>query len=351
VATFTNLADNTAETISLKFTSGSLTQATSNSIVVSPAAASKLVVTTQPSATATAGVALATQPVVKEEDQFGNVITSDSTNTVTAARGSHGTGALQGSSLTVTLVNGVASFSGLYYTNAETMNIAFTTTAGSFTATSNDVVVSPAATSKFNISAPASVKPGVAFTVTVTAQDTYGNTTPAYRGTVHFTCTDPKAVLPHDYTFTSVDNGVHSFTSGVTLKKQGTQTITVTDNAKKAITGSVTVNVSKTSQVAMAGSGLRGAGAAAEVGALAPSGSGVGMAIVGTAGGTAAPAGGSSGTATAPIGSAPGVVVPGEGSDTGAGAAATADVGLAALDAVLAAWDPLDGSGVEDDLA
>jgi hypothetical protein len=351
VATFTNLADNTAETITLKFTSGSLTPATSSSIAVSAAAASKLVVTAQPSATETAGLALATQPVVKEEDQFGNVITSDSTNTVTAARGSHGTGALQGSSLTVTLVNGVASFSGLYYTNAETMNIAFTTTAGSFTATSNDVAVSPAATSKFNISAPASVKPGVAFTVTVTAQDTYGNTTPAYRGTVHFTCTDPRAVLPSDYTFTSVDNGAHSFTSDVMLKKLGTQTITVWDKANKSITGSVNVNVSNTSQVAMAGSGLTGAGAAAGVGALPASGWGVGMAIVGTAGGTAAPAGGSSGTATAPIGSAPGVVVPGEGCDTGTGEAAAADIGLAALDAVLAAWDPLDGSGAEDDLA
>jgi hypothetical protein len=97
--------------------------------------------------------------------------------------------------------------------------------------------------------------------------------------------------------------------------------------------------------------GLAGVGATAGVSALAASASGVGMAIVGTAGGTAAPAGGSSGTATAPIGSAPGVVVPGEGSDTGTGEAATADIGLAALDAVLGAWDPLDGSGVEDDLA
>ena len=49
--------------------------ATSNTVVVSPAAASQLVITQQPSATATAGVAFATQPVVKEEDAFGNVIT------------------------------------------------------------------------------------------------------------------------------------------------------------------------------------------------------------------------------------------------------------------------------------
>ena len=63
-----------------------MTSATSNNVVVSPAAASQLVITQQPSATATAGVAFATQPVVEEEDPFGNVITSDSTHTVTAAR-------------------------------------------------------------------------------------------------------------------------------------------------------------------------------------------------------------------------------------------------------------------------
>ena len=55
VATFSNLADNKAESLSLQFTSGSLTQATSTNTVVSPAAASRFVIHTQPSATATAG--------------------------------------------------------------------------------------------------------------------------------------------------------------------------------------------------------------------------------------------------------------------------------------------------------
>ena len=45
----------------------------------------------------------------------------------------------------MTLANGVATFSGLSYNKAETMNIAFTTNAGGVTsATSNIVVVSPA---------------------------------------------------------------------------------------------------------------------------------------------------------------------------------------------------------------
>ena len=96
-------------------------------------------------------MAFATQPKVSEEDQYGNVVTSDSTHTVTAARGSLGTASLQGTTLTVTLAGGVATFSGLSYDKAETMNLAFSTTAGSFTATSNNVVVSPAAASQLAI--------------------------------------------------------------------------------------------------------------------------------------------------------------------------------------------------------
>ncbi len=140
----------TAETKTLNVTdsatlSSTNTGGTGQCLTVSTAAASKLAITTEPSSTATTGVAFATQPVVAEEDTFGNVITTDSTHTVTAARGSVGTGTLQGSNLTVTLSSGVATFSGLSYNVAETMNIAFSTNAGAFTATSNNVVVSGAA--------------------------------------------------------------------------------------------------------------------------------------------------------------------------------------------------------------
>ena len=76
VATFTNLADDKAETISLEFTGGGLTPATSERSSSSPAAASQLVIHTQPSSTATAGQAFATQPVIDEEDQFGNIETA-----------------------------------------------------------------------------------------------------------------------------------------------------------------------------------------------------------------------------------------------------------------------------------
>ena len=152
IASFANLADDLAETITLRFSSGTLTAATSTAITVSPDVASKLVITQQPASAATAGVLFTTQPIVKEEDQFGNIITTDSTHTVTAARGPAGTATLQGSALTATLSNGVAIFSGLSYDKAETMNIAFTTNAsGVSSATSGNIIVSPAGASQLVI--------------------------------------------------------------------------------------------------------------------------------------------------------------------------------------------------------
>jgi hypothetical protein len=180
VATFSGLSYNVAETLNLSFTTnaGAFT-ATSNDIAVSPGAASQLVVTQQPSPTATAGVAFSTQPVVKEEDSFGNVIASDSTHTVTVARGNHGTASLQGGPLTVTLASGVATFSGLSYNVAETMNLSFTTNAGAFTATSNDIVVSPAAASQLVVTQQpsATATAGVAFSTqpVVKEEDSFGN--------------------------------------------------------------------------------------------------------------------------------------------------------------------------------
>ncbi len=152
VATFTNLAADTADTITITFSGANLTSATSSTIAISPAGASQLVVTQQPSGRATAGQPFATQPLVSEEDQYGNVVTTDSTHTVTAVRGQVGSSSLQGTNLTVTLVGGVATFSGLSYDVAELMDISFSTNASGVTSTSsNDVVVSAGAATQLVI--------------------------------------------------------------------------------------------------------------------------------------------------------------------------------------------------------
>jgi hypothetical protein len=123
VATFAGLADDRAESIMLQFTSGSLTNAISNNIVVSPATATQLVIHTQPSSTATAGQAFGTQPVIYEEDRFGNVETGDNSTVVTASLAS-GTGPLQGTT-TVAVSGGVATFTNLADNRAETFSLNF----------------------------------------------------------------------------------------------------------------------------------------------------------------------------------------------------------------------------------
>jgi hypothetical protein len=115
-------------------------------------------------------------------------------------------------------------------------------TSGSLTGTETGITVSPAAASKFIISAPASVSAGVAFSLTLTVEDAYGNVVTGYTGTVQFGSTDGRAKLPKDYTFTAADKGVHTFT-GLVLRTKGNQKITITDTLNSSLTASVIENV------------------------------------------------------------------------------------------------------------
>src|SRR5205823_6273494 len=115
-------------------------------------------------------------------------------------------------------------------------NATVTATAGGVTTTAGDrlaVDVAPAGTSKLTVtSTAASPQPaGSAFDLTLAARDPYGNTTPAYRGTVDFGSNDAQAVLPASYMFTAADGGTHTFGGAVTLETSGTKTITATDDA------------------------------------------------------------------------------------------------------------------------
>src|SRR5262249_53546474 len=88
-------------------------------------AANNLAIQTQPSATATAGVALPHQPVLLVRDQFGNLRSSangvsDST-VVSAARGA-GSGTLQGT-LNATATNGLATFINLSHNVATNITL------------------------------------------------------------------------------------------------------------------------------------------------------------------------------------------------------------------------------------
>jgi hypothetical protein len=72
--------------------------------------------------------------------------------------------------------------------------------------------------------------------------DAHGNVATGYTGTVHFSSPDSSATLPGNYTFTTADNGVHTF-SRVKLRKRGLQTITALDTVFSSITGSLTIDM------------------------------------------------------------------------------------------------------------
>jgi hypothetical protein len=179
VATFTDLSDNRAETISLLFTTSkpALKSAISNNIVVNPAATNGLVIHTQPSPTATAGVAFSTEPVIYVTDQYGNLETGDNSTQINVGLHS-GAGPLLGKK-TITVSGGVARFSKLSDSTAETITLQFTSSPALAAAVSKNIVVSPAAAHALVIHTQPSptATAGAAFSTqpVIYVEDQYGN--------------------------------------------------------------------------------------------------------------------------------------------------------------------------------
>ncbi len=94
----------------------------------------------------------------------------------------------------------------------------------------------------FVITATAASTAGTGFSIVVKALDASNNVVTGYRGTVHFTSSDGAGIIPGNYTFTTADNGVHTF-SGVTLKTAGSQNVKATDTASSSLTGTANILV------------------------------------------------------------------------------------------------------------
>jgi hypothetical protein len=206
-------------------------------ITVNPAADSTMIVAGFPSPT-TAGVAGSF--VVTLKDAYGNTATG---YTGMVQFTSSDRKAWLPANFTFTATDaGVHTFSAILKTAGTQSLTAKDATTASLTGTDGRITVNPAAASKLLISAPAKVQHGVAFSLTITVVDAYGNVVTGYTGTIHFKSTDTTATLPRDYTFTAADRGMHTFT-GLVLRKKGKQTITITDPLNSALTGSVIENV------------------------------------------------------------------------------------------------------------
>jgi hypothetical protein len=85
----------------------------------------------------------------------------------------------------------------------------------------------------FTVTAPSTVSVSTFFGVTVLALNASNQTVTGYSGTVHFTSSDPQAVLSGDSTLTS---GTGTFSASLT--SLGSQTITATDTATATINSS-----------------------------------------------------------------------------------------------------------------
>jgi S-adenosylmethionine hydrolase len=125
----------------------------------------------------------------------------------------------------------------------------------SITGSEPNITVNPAALSTLRlINFPSPVTAGTSHNVTVAAVDAYGNVVTSYSGTVHFTSTDPLAVLPANYTFTSGQSDSHNFS--VVLKSAGVWSITATDIAKPSLSGTqsnITVSANTAASLTLTG--------------------------------------------------------------------------------------------------
>ena len=95
---------------------------------------------------------------------------------------------------------------------------------------------------------------GTGASFTVKAKNADGTTDTGYAGIVRFTSSDAQAALPANYTFTTGDAGVHTFSA--TLKTAGTQSITATDTLMASLIGGeagITVSPATASTMIVAG--------------------------------------------------------------------------------------------------
>ncbi len=88
------------------------------------------------------------------------------------------------------------------------------------------------------VDSPVSVKRGSSFSLYVEALDAYGNPT-TFSDTMHFSSSDPRAVLPSDETFPGNFANLGIFI----LRTRGTQTITMTDISNPSLSCTVTIQV------------------------------------------------------------------------------------------------------------
>src|SRR5262249_43488166 len=242
-------------------------------LTVTPASANKLVIVTQPSSSAMAGVPFAQQPLIAIQDAYGNLRTSDNSTVVSVVRNA-GSGTLQGS-LSATALNGLASFGNLSHNVANIITLSFSSS-GLTNVTSASIQVIPAAFARLQLLVPGqSAAPGTtngvsgspsaqvantSFPVTVNAVDAYWNLVNTVNDTVSLSSGDSTATLPPATAMAAGTTNLwvaFNTTGNFTLTPSDLSDNTKTNNTSPAIT----VSPAQFTQVA-GGSAISADGAA-----------------------------------------------------------------------------------------
>ena len=228
VATFTNLILDTAGSYRLSASNGSLTSGSSSSITLNAAQAAKVVLQQVP-ATGTAGNALSSVTVVVE-DQFGNVVTTDS-STVTISVASGPGGFATGSTISMAVLNGVATFSNLILTTAGSYTLSASDGSLTSSGPSTAITLNAAQAAKVVLQQiPATGTAGSALSsVTVVVEDQFGNIVTTDSSTVTLSvASGPGGFATGSTISVAAVNGVATFTN-LTLATVGTYTLSASD--------------------------------------------------------------------------------------------------------------------------
>ena len=249
IATYGDLSITAAGTKQLSAVVSGLVTNTSSSFVITAAAPVQIGITTQPSATAIAGVNFATQPVVAIEDQYGNPVLTD-TDAIIASQTAGGTlSQTPANAVQVAAVGGYATFSGLNITNAGTSTLTFTDGSDTALSTINSSSIVVAAnvpsTMVFQQAPSSTAEVGVAFgsQPTVNLTDVYGN--PVADGTVVIASATPGPLLGQ--TSVQTAGGVAAY-AGLSLTNTGNITLNFTAGSA-SISSPITVSIGPVTQV------------------------------------------------------------------------------------------------------
>jgi hypothetical protein len=229
-----------AQSTTLTAAQGSAT-GTSGSVVV--AAGANHQIAASASSPQTAGTAF--NVTLTAQDSWGNV-----PGTLSGTKNVSFSGPANSPNGSAPVYPATASFSAGHATVSVTLKDAQTTTLTASDTTdgfggvaSGAIVVGPGAASSFGVATPATPTAGVAFSETVTAVDTYGNTATGYTGVKTVTFSGPSSApggtAPSYPTSVSFSSGVGS--PSITLYDAQTTTLTATQGTLSGVSGPFTV--------------------------------------------------------------------------------------------------------------